>query len=66
MWNSYIVLQSQDALYYIDQHALAERISFETMKKEQNLKSELLLQPLKFEITQIPNLETKIEELNQL
>lgn len=66
LWNSYIVLQSQDALYYIDQHALAERISFETMKKEQNLKSELLLQPLKFEITQIPNLETKIEELNQL
>ena len=66
LWNSYIVLQSQDALYYIDQHALAERIAFEEMKREENLNSEALLQPLKFEITQIPNLSEKIEELNQL
>ena len=29
LWNSYIVLQSNDAIYYIDQHALAERIAFE-------------------------------------
>ncbi|MDR3169146.1 MAG: hypothetical protein LBU27_05295 [Candidatus Peribacteria bacterium] len=28
-----MVLQSQNALYYIDQHALAERIAYETMKK---------------------------------
>jgi DNA mismatch repair ATPase MutL len=66
LWNSYIVLQSQDAVYYVDQHALAERIAYETMKKEQNLTAEVLLQPLKFEITQIPNLEGKIKELNQL
>lgn len=64
--NSYIIIESQDALYYIDQHALAERIAFETMKKEQNLNSESLLQPLKYEITNIPNLSEKIEELNQL
>lgn len=66
LWNSYIVLQSNDALYYIDQHALAERIAFETMKKEENLNSEPLLQPLKYEITNVPNLPNKIEELNQL
>lgn len=66
LWNSYIVLQAQDAVYYVDQHALAERISFETMKKEQKLDPEPLLQPLKFEITQIANLEEKISELNQL
>jgi hypothetical protein len=36
------------------------------MKKETNLTSELLLQPLKFDITQIANLSEKIEELNQL
>lgn len=66
IWNSYIVLQSRDALFYIDQHALAERIAFETMKKEQDLSQEPLLQPLKFEITQVPNLEEKIEELNEL
>ncbi|GHV28583.1 hypothetical protein FACS1894176_11170 [Bacteroidia bacterium] len=64
--NSYIVLQSQEALYYIDQHALAERIAYETMKKETDLRGEVLLQPLKFEITQIANLAEKIEELNQL
>ncbi|MDR2189813.1 MAG: hypothetical protein LBP53_01075 [Candidatus Peribacteria bacterium] len=64
--NSYIVLQSVDALYYIDQHALAERIAYETMKKEQNLTAETLLQPLKFEITHIPHLSEKIAELNQL
>jgi DNA mismatch repair ATPase MutL len=66
IWNRYIVLQSQDALYYVDQHALAERIAFETMKKEQNLSSELLLQPLKFQITQVANLEEKVEALNTL
>ena len=66
LWNSYIVIESQDALYYIDQHALAERIAFETMKKEQNLNPEPLLQPLKYEITNIPNLPEKIEELNQI
>ena len=66
IWNSYIIIESQDALYYIDQHALAERIAFETMKKEQNLNPEPLLQPLKYEITNIPNLSEKIEELNHL
>ena len=64
--NSYIVLESLDALYYVDQHALAERIAFETMKKEQNLNSEPLLQPLKYEITNVPNLPEKINELNKL
>lgn len=54
------------ALYLIDQHALAERIAFEKMKTSQDLTSESLLQPLKFEVTQIAHLEQKIEELNQL
>ncbi len=66
LWNSYIILESQDALYYIDQHALAERIAFETMKKEQNLNPEPLLQPIKYEITNVPNLPEKINELNKL
>lgn len=66
LWNSYIALQADSALYLIDQHALAERIAFEKMKRSQDLSPENLLQPLKFEITQIPNLEEKIEELNQL
>ncbi|NCU32257.1 MAG: hypothetical protein EOM23_04845, partial [Candidatus Moranbacteria bacterium] len=52
--------------YYIDQHALAERISFEKMKKNKNLDPEMLLQPLKFDITSVSNLEKKIGELNFL
>ncbi|MBR2157895.1 hypothetical protein IJ913_00350 [bacterium] len=59
-----MVLQSDTALYWIDQHALAERIAFEKMKLSQDHSPEALLQPLKFEITQVPNLEEKIEELN--
>ena len=66
LWNSYIIIESINALFYIDQHALAERIAFETMKKKQNLNPEPLLQPLKYEITNVPNLSEKIEELNQL
>ena len=66
LWNMYIALQADMALYLIDQHALAERIAFEKMKTSQDLTSESLLQPLKFEVTQIAHLEQKIEELNQL
>ena len=62
----YIALQADTALYLIDQHALAERIAFEKIKTSQDLTSESLLQPLKFEVTQIVHLEQKIEELNQL
>ena len=66
LWNMYVALQADTALYLIDQHALAERIAFEKMKTSQDLTPESLLQPLKFEVTQIIHLEQKIEELNQL
>ncbi len=66
MWNSYIVLESKDTVYYIDQHALAERISFEKIKKEKNLNPEILLQPLKFDVVNIPDLEDKISQLSNL
>ncbi len=118
LWNSYIVVQSNDSLYYVDQHALAERIAFEKMKKmystevpsltphpspllegegtkgeslspankvseqgersrewgvNQNdtatpkwLQPEPLLNPIKYEISDIPNKEQKIQELNTL
>lgn len=36
MRNMYIVLQADDGMYLIDQHALAERIAFEKMKKKAN------------------------------
>lgn len=63
MRNMYIALIADGALYLIDQHALAERIAFEKMKLNQDLTPEVLLQPLKFTITRIPNLEEKLEQL---
>lgn len=64
IWNSYIVLSTQDALYYIDQHALAERIAFEKMKKSAaHIQSEVLLQPLVFEISVRPDIESKISQI---
>ena len=67
LWNSYIVLSSQDSLFYVDQHALAERIAFEKMKKSAaHLQSEVLLQPLIFEISTRPDIEEKIAEINAL
>ena len=65
LWNSYIVIQWQDSLYYVDQHALAERIAFEKMKKNTDFSKELLLQPVKFNVTDVADLEKKIEEINQ-
>ncbi len=64
--NSYIVLQSNDDLYYVDQHALAERVAFENMKKSVDATKELLLQPVKFNVTDVPNLDDKIGQLNKL
>ena len=68
--NSYIVLQSDEAIYYIDQHALAERIAFEKMKRniadKTWLKSEVVLQPITVEMHSIPNIQDKIDQLNAL
>ena len=68
--NMYIILQSDQGLFYIDQHALAERIAFEKMKKnietKFHLEPELLLQPMTLEVQQIANIEDKIDQLNEL
>ena len=64
LWNTYIVLSTEDSLYYIDQHALAERISFEKMKKSAaHLQSEVLLQPLVFDVSVRPDIESKIAQI---
>jgi len=77
LWNSYIVVQTNDGLHYIDQHALAERIAFEQMKKKVGknnwwhdksewLKPELLLQALRVQVQKIPDLDEKIAQLQDL
>ena len=64
LWNSYIVLSTEHALFYVDQHALAERIAFEKMKKSAaHLQSEVLLQPLLFDISVRPDIEEKLEQI---
>ena len=48
---------------YIDQHALAERIAFEQMKKKitaDGFSSEVLLQPLSLEIPKDVDIDEKI------
>lgn len=68
LWDMYIVLESPDALYYIDQHALAERIAFEKMKKRlaDEKTSHTLLQPLTLEIEILADIEEKITQLASL
>ncbi len=67
IWNRYIVVSNEDSLYYIDQHALAERIAFEKMKKAAGyIKSELLLQPLTVDVPQRGDIEQKIDQINSL
>jgi len=66
LWDMYIVVQWEQELYYIDQHALAERIAFEKLRKEakkDQLVSEPLLQPIVFDVMQRPDLEEKLATL---
>lgn len=67
VWNSYIVLSTVESLFYIDQHALAERIAFEKMKKAAWYnKSELLLQPLTVDVPKRWDIQEKIDQINNL
>lgn len=69
LWDMYIVVQWEAALYYIDQHALAERIAFEKLRKDakdNHLIPEPLLQPLTITVAQRPNLEEKFDDLKKI
>jgi DNA mismatch repair protein MutL len=61
--NSYIILQDIDHVYYIDQHALAERILYEKMKQDaidHEFTPEPLLQPISIRLAQMMPMEEKI------
>lgn len=69
LWDMYIVVQGQESLYYIDQHALAERIAFEKLRKAAKIEQlipESLLQPIVLEVAQRADLEEKFEQLKSL
>ncbi len=66
---SYIQLEQADQTFFIDQHALAERIAFEKMKKnfeENGKKPSILLTPISLSIQKLPDLDEKITQLESL
>lgn len=67
IYDSYIILEWKDWVYFLDQHALAERILFEKLKKFINTKwmePQLLLTPLKIDIPKIVWIEEKLDKIN--
>jgi len=65
IFDSYILFQKQEDFYIMDQHAVAERIIFEKMKKEYNKDKQTLLSvPLTFEI--INKNDQILEKLQEL
>jgi DNA mismatch repair ATPase MutL len=59
------LFQKDDDLYILDQHAVAERIIFEKMRKEYNPQEQTILtMPLTFTINQ--KIDKKIEKLQKI
>lgn len=65
---TYIVLQSPDSIYYVDQYDLAKKILFEKIKKSlsQTSTSEILLQPIILNVVDILHLDSKLDQLTAL
>ena len=68
IFNSYILAQKEDKFIIIDQHAVAERIIFEEMRKDlaNNNKNTILLTPITKEIKNITELEEKLQKLQKI
>ena len=67
--DSYIIVQHESGLWYIDQHALAERISFEKMRKNISswqYTSTTLLSPLSLQIPTHQDSQEIADTLNSL
>jgi DNA mismatch repair protein MutL len=67
--DSYIIIQHEDGLRYIDQHALAERIAFEKLRKKVDswhYESTTLLSPISIQIPAHQDSSNVSEILNNL
>jgi len=65
IFSSYVLFEKGDELYIMDQHAVAERIIFEKMKKEYDPDKQFLLTvPITFEVKDIA--EEKIKKISEL
>ena len=68
IYDSYIIIEKWEEILFVDQHAVAERILFEKLKKECNSKiwePMLLLTPIKINIKKIGDLDSKLEQLQK-
>ena len=66
---SYILLQSNDSLYLVDQHALAERIAFEKLKKialTTKLQPSPILTPIKVSVSKSVPIDDQVDALNYI
>ena len=69
IWNSYIIVEWVSWIYFVDQHALAERISFEKLKKDlsdNRLNPELVLNPIIISIPNNIDFTNKISQFSNL
>lgn len=69
IWDSYIIVQLENELYLVDQHAVAERITFEKMKndmQENKLNPEIIMHPISIDIPQNLDIHPQIEKLNNI
>ncbi|MCD6430923.1 MAG: DNA mismatch repair endonuclease MutL [Deltaproteobacteria bacterium] len=66
LWNAYIILQSNDRCYLLDQHAAHERVLFEDLKRKRLGSSAVqrLLLPVQVECT--PGEEAQAQEYQEL
>lgn len=69
IWDSYIIVQYEQGLRYVDQHALAERIAFEKLKKniaDWNYSMTTLLAPISIQVPHHQDSSLISEQLNNL
>jgi DNA mismatch repair protein MutL len=68
LWDMYLILESHDQLYLVDQHAFAERIAYEKMKylyhRDKN-KKEVVVNPVVIELARHID-QTRLDELDEL
>lgn len=69
IWNSYIILESNNDVYFVDQHAVAERIKFENLKRDLEkswIESEVILNPMSITYPKNIDISSKLGQLNSL
>lgn len=69
LWQTYILLEGEEGVYRVDQHALAERITFEKMRQQvqdQGFRSEVLLAPITVSYPSDVEVQSVIRQLQQV